>query len=158
MIGAFQKLTLQDYPGRVACIIFTRGCNLRCSYCHNPDLLKEGKNISEIEILNFLENRKNLLDGVVVTGGEPTIHGDLPNLLFKIKKLGYSIKLYTNGTRPLMLKKLTEKNLVDVVAMDYELSDEKSKKIVKESGVEYELRVHSDENVKEKNAVYYDIK
>ena len=119
-IAGLQKLTMLDYPSKLACIIFTQGCNLRCSYCQNSSLIKiKGDvEIPEEEIFEFLESRKKYLDGVVITGGEPTIHKDLPEFIKKIKDLGYSVKLDTNGTNPVMLKELIKKKLVDYVAMD----------------------------------------
>lgn len=116
--GGFQKLTVLDYPGQVACIVFTKGCNFRCPFCHNS-LLVEGKceTYKEEEILLFLEKRKNVLDGIVISGGEPLMH-DIESFLVKVKELGYKIKIDTNGTYPKKLKNLVEKGLVDYVAMD----------------------------------------
>lgn len=119
-INGFQKLTLLDFPGKVACIVFTPGCNFRCPFCHNASLVThiDGERIEEEEILSYLEKRQGLLDGVVVTGGEPTLQGDLADFLGKVKALGYAVKLDTNGTSPEKLKILVEKGLVDYVAMD----------------------------------------
>ena len=119
-INGFQKLTLLDFPGKVACIVFTPGCNFRCPFCHNASLVThiDGERIEEEEILSYLKKRQGLLDGVVVTGGEPTLQGDLANFLGKVKALGYAVKLDTNGTSPEKLKTLVEKGLVDYVAMD----------------------------------------
>jgi pyruvate formate lyase activating enzyme len=119
-INGFQKLTLLDFPGKVACIVFTPGCNFRCPFCHNASLVThiDGERIEEEEILSYLKKRQGLLDGVVVTGGEPTLQGDLADFLGKIKALGYAVKLDTNGTSPEKLKTLVEKGLVDYVAMD----------------------------------------
>lgn len=119
-IAGLQKMTLLDYPGRVACTVFFQGCNFRCPFCHNRDLLAgDGEAwMSDEELLSFLEKRKGLLDGVCVTGGEPTLQKDLPELLKKIKALGYGVKLDTNGGRPEVLKALVEGKLVDYVAMD----------------------------------------
>ena len=119
-ISGLQKMTLLDFPGKVACTVFLQGCNFRCPFCHNSDLLgAEGpEGISEEELLAFLKKRVNLLDGVCITGGEPTLYKDLPQLLQKIKDLGYLIKLDTNGTNPALLKELAEKGLIDHVAMD----------------------------------------
>ena len=119
-INGFQKLTLLDFPGKVACIVFTPGCNFRCPFCHNASLVThiDGESIEEEEILSYLKKRQGLLDGVVVTGGEPTLQGDLADFLGKVKALGYAVKLDTNGTSPERLKTLVEKGLVDYVAMD----------------------------------------
>ena len=121
-IGGIQKLTLLDYPGKVACTLFLLGCNLLCPYCHNPGLvLPEKGNVPEIsieEVLSFLEKRKGKLDGVCVTGGEPTLHRELPSLLRQIRNMGFSVKLDTNGTNPAMLEQLIRDSLLDYVAMD----------------------------------------
>ncbi|MCL0057117.1 anaerobic ribonucleoside-triphosphate reductase activating protein [Dehalococcoidia bacterium] len=122
-IGGLQKLTLIDYPEKVACTVFLIGCNFRCPYCYNSELvlpkeIKKQPRISEAEFFNFLKERRGLLAGVVLSGGEPTIHKELPNFIKKIKKFGYLIKLDTNGSNPAMLKKLINEKLVDYVAMD----------------------------------------
>lgn len=115
-----QKQTVLDYPGKLACTIFTFGCNFRCGFCHNPELIKDDGRleIKQEEILEFLKNRKDFLDGVCITGGEPTINEDLPDFISKIKELGFLVKLDTNGTNPEMLKELIDKRLIDYVAMD----------------------------------------
>ena len=120
MIAGLQKMTLLDYPGKVACTIFTQGCNFRCPFCHNSDLLgKEGPEpISQETLFAFLKKRVGLLDAVCITGGEPTLQKDLPELIRKIKDLGYLVKLDTNGSRPDVLKALVEEKLLDYVAMD----------------------------------------
>ena len=120
VIAGLQKMTLLDYPGKVACTVFLQGCNFRCPFCHNSDLLgKDGPEpIAEDSLLAFLKKRVGLLDAVCVTGGEPTLHKDLPELLKKIKELGYLVKLDTNGGKPTVLKELVEAGLVDYVAMD----------------------------------------
>ena len=121
-IGGMQKLTLLDYPGKVACTVFLSGCNLRCPYCHNPGLvLPERGNGSEMpvaEVLGFLDRRKGKLDGVCVSGGEPTLQPELPEFLEKLHDLGYAVKLDTNGTNPGMLKVLLRDGVLDYVAMD----------------------------------------
>ena len=121
-IGGLQKLTLLDYPGKVACTVFLSGCNLRCPYCHNPGLVlpeqSEGSEIPEAEVLSFLERRKGKLDGVCITGGEPTLQPELPEFLEKLRRLGYAVKLDTNGTNPAMLKALLHERVLDYVAMD----------------------------------------
>ena len=120
IISGLQKMTLLDYPGRVACTVFLQGCNFRCPFCHNSGLLGAAQEdtIPAEELLEFLRKRSGMLDGVCITGGEPTLQADLPQLLRQIKELGYAIKLDTNGSRPDMLKALAEENLIDYVAMD----------------------------------------
>ena len=120
IFGGIEKFSLIDFPGKTSCILFTIGCNFRCPYCHNPELVDETveTKISEEEILDFLKTRKTLLDGVVITGGEPTLHDDLISFIKKIKELGFLVKLDTNGTNPKMLREALDKKLVDYVAMD----------------------------------------
>ena len=126
-ISGLQKLTLLDFPGRVACTVFLGGCNFRCPFCHNSELL--GADAEEFmkaeELLAFLKSRVGILDGVCITGGEPTLQKDLPDLLRAIKEMGYLIKLDTNGYRPEVLKALVEEGLVDYVAMDIKNSPER---------------------------------
>ena len=119
-IKGLQKQTLIDYPGKIACTIFTFGCNFKCSYCHNPELIvDDGRpEIKEDDILEFLKERKGFLDGVCITGGEPTLNKELLEFIAKIKKLGFLVKLDTNGTNPDMLKELIDKKLIDYIAMD----------------------------------------
>lgn len=120
-ICGLNKTTLLDYPGCVAATVFVGGCNFRCPFCHNGDLVLHSakmKEYSEEEILAFLNKRKNVLEGVCVTGGEPTLYSDLPEFIAKIKAMGYKVKLDTNGSNPKMLKRLVEGKLVDYVAMD----------------------------------------
>ncbi len=120
IINGFQKMTLLDFPGKVACTIFLGGCNFRCPFCHNAGLVL-GRNIesrTEEEILSYLEKRKGLLDGVCITGGEPTLRPDLLSFIGKIKALGYAVKLDTNGSNPALLKELASGKLIDYVAMD----------------------------------------
>ena len=121
LISGLQKMTLLDYPGKVACAVFTGGCNFRCPFCHNAQLVLPDRMVQESheeDILRFLEKRKSLLDGVAVTGGEPLLHADLPDFLRKVRALGYKIKLDTNGSFPDRLRSLVEEGLVDRVAMD----------------------------------------
>ncbi len=123
LIGGLQKLTLIDYPGKIACTVFLIGCDFRCPWCYNPKLvlpekIKNHKKIPEKYFFDFLKQRKGLLDGVVICGGEPTVNKDLPDFIKKIKKLGYTVKLDTNGSNPEMLKNLIDEKLVDYVAMD----------------------------------------
>jgi len=161
LFGGLQKTTLVDYSGKVAATIFTAGCNFRCPYCHNPELvlpelIKEQPKITEKEILNFLKEHQKLLEGVCITGGEPTIQPDLINFIKKVKDLGFLVKLDTNGSRPGVLNSLIEGNLIDYVAMDikapkqkYELFVEdkkigenidKSIELLKQDKVDYEFR------------------
>ena len=126
LIGGLQKLTLIDYPGKVACTLFTYGCNFRCPFCHNAVLVNEEPvPIPEEEFFSFLKKRQGLLDGVGITGGEPLLHKDMPTFLQKIKDLGYAVKLDTNGSFPERLREVVEKGLVDMVAMD--IKNEKSR-------------------------------
>ncbi len=130
-IGGLQKLSLIDYPGRLSCIIFTIGCNFRCSYCYNPSLVKGTcERIPLKEIFRFLGKRKKLLEGVIITGGEPTIHNDLPDFIQRIKKMSFLVGLETNGTNPQMIKELISTRLVDYIAMDVKAPLEKYEKIV----------------------------
>lgn len=120
LIKGLQKLTLLDFPGRIACTIFTGGCNMRCPFCHNGDLVlgsADGE-ISVESLLAFLDSRRGRLQGVCISGGEPTLHADLPELLAEIKARGFEVKLDTNGTNPEMLSALIDDGLVDYVAMD----------------------------------------
>jgi len=119
-IHGLQKMTLLDYPGRVACTVFLAGCDLRCPFCHNSGLLEGGfpAELDDKALLAFLNKRKGLLDGVCVTGGEPLLHPGLTELLAAVKELNYPVKLDTNGTHPVRLRELVERNLVDYVAMD----------------------------------------
>lgn len=157
-INGIQKLTLLDYPGKCACTVFLAGCNLRCPFCHNASLVLGGADVAmnEEEFFRFLKKRQGLLDGVCVTGGEPTLRKDLPEFLKKIKDLGYLVKLDTNGSNPKMLRQLLEEGLLDYVAMDIKNCPkhytptcggidilpavEESLSILKENQVEYELR------------------
>ena len=127
-ICGFQKLTLLDFPEKVACIVFTAGCNFRCPFCHNASLVTHIDNsaaITEEEILEYLRKRKGLLDGVCITGGEPLLHKDIEDFIAKIKQEGFAVKLDTNGSFPERLISLVEKGLVDYVAMDIKNSKEK---------------------------------
>ena len=120
-IYGLNKTTLLDYPGRVAATIFLGGCNFRCPFCQNSSLVLTPGSQTEIpeeEVLSFLKKRKGILDGVCITGGEPTLSPDLPELLQEIRTLGYPIKLDTNGTHPALLKTLTEQNLIQMTAVD----------------------------------------
>lgn len=117
--GGLQKLTLLDYPDKVACTVFTAGCNLRCPFCHNAPLVAgEGPFVAEEEVLAFLKSRRGRLDGVCVSGGEPLLHPGLEDFLCAVKAMGYDVKLDTNGCFPGRLAALAQKGLVDYVAMD----------------------------------------
>ncbi len=126
-IKGLQKLTLLDYPGRLAATIFLGGCNFRCPFCHNASLVvrPDEREISEDELFAFLESRRGKLSGVCVTGGEPTLNPELPTFINKIRALGYSVKLDTNGSNPDMLASLIADGLVDYVAMDIKSSPER---------------------------------
>ena len=161
-ICGLQKTTLIDYPGHVACTVFTAGCNFRCPWCYSkelvlPELIAEQQEIPEQEILEFLKGKQGLLEGAVLCGGEPTLHPDLPEFCNKIKDLGFLIKLDTNGSNPKMLKKLIDQKLIDYVAMDIKLPKqryaalfagggitaddiEESVKILKNSEIDFEFR------------------
>ena len=160
LISGLQKLTLLDYPGTVACTVFTGGCNFRCPFCHNASLvLPEELNRSseEEQVLAFLKKRAGILDGVAVTGGEPLLHPDMPAFLEKVRALGYRIKLDTNGSFPDRLMEIVKAGLVDRVAMDiknapalyaetvglecFDLAPvERSKDFLLSGAVEYEFR------------------
>lgn len=172
-ISGLQKLTLLDYPGRVACTVFTAGCNFRCPFCHNaplvlPERLCEDTN--EAEVLSFLEKRQGVLDGVAITGGEPLLHKEIRPFLEKVKNLGFSVKLDTNGSFPEFLKSLVAAGFVDRVAMDIKNSPslyavtaglkefdiskvEESKNFLLEGSIDYEFRttvvkgLHTEESL-----------
>ena len=170
-IAGLQKMTLLDYPGKVACTVFLGGCNFRCPFCHNSELIAGGETLMQQEdLLAFLQKRKGLLDGVCITGGEPTLQKDLPQLLADIKALGYAVKLDTNGYRPEVLKHLLDAGLVDYVAMDVksdpagyaqvaglpglELSKiEESLRLLLSGPVEYELRTTLVEPLHDENSI-----
>ena len=176
-IGGLQKLTLIDYPGHVAATVFLCGCNLRCPWCYSkelvlPELIKNQPEIVEKDFFGFLSERKGLLEGVVVCGGEPTINEDLVRFVGKIKRMDFLVKLDTNGSNPAMLRDLFKKHLIDYVAMDIKQSPKSSRKyneatglkagllkikesigLIKNSGVDYEFRttivphVHTKEDI-----------
>jgi len=120
LIGGLHKLSLIDYPGKLSAVVFTRGCNFRCPYCHNPELIEDngGDIIDEEEVFSFLDERKGKLDGVVMTGGEPTLQSDIAEFLEKVKRLGFFVKLDTNGSYPERIKELIDRKLLDYIAMD----------------------------------------
>lgn len=128
LINGFQKLTILDYPGKVACIVFAPGCNFRCPFCHNASLVThiDKETFLQVdEVLDYLKKRQGLLDGVVITGGEPLLQDGIEDFIAEIKALGYSVKLDTNGSFPEKLISVVEKSLVDYVAMDIKNSKEK---------------------------------
>lgn len=162
-IGGFQKFSLIDYPGKIAAVIFTQGCNFRCFYCHNPELVfpeKFGELYDTAEVLSFLEKRRNRLEGIVISGGEPTLQGDLIDFTGKIKKMAYSVKLDTNGTNPEVIKEMISRGLLDYIAMDIKAPLEKynliagavvnlidikeSIRIIESSGIDYNFRTTAD--------------
>ncbi len=139
-IGGLMKLTLLDYPTKVACTVFTPGCNFRCPFCHNSSLVVEGGELmSEEDFFEFLNSRRKILDGVCVSGGEPTINSDICEFIKKIKDMGLCVKLDTNGANPEKLKELVNTSLVDYVAMD-----------IKNSPSKYALTAGCGESVLEK--------
>ncbi|MGW8161369.1 MAG: anaerobic ribonucleoside-triphosphate reductase activating protein [Desulfobulbales bacterium] len=120
IIGGMQRCSLSDYPGRVAAVLFTQGCNFRCPFCHNGSLLpkKGAAFLDESMVLDFLRSRCGRLGGVVITGGEPTEHADLPQFISRVKEFGFDVKLDTNGSHPEMVEQLLQEGLVDYIAMD----------------------------------------
>ena len=134
-VAGYEKISLQDYPNHISCIIFTQGCNLKCPFCQNSTLIPFENNdlIDENKILEYLELRKNILNGVTISGGEPTMQQDLKEFIQKVKKIGLDVKLDKNGTNYNLLKELIEEKLVDYVAMDIKNS---LKKYDETSGVE----------------------
>jgi pyruvate formate lyase activating enzyme len=163
LLSGITKLTLLDFPDKTACIVFTPGCNFRCGYCHNPEFVLPERLreiapgfIPEETFFRFLVRRAGLLEGVVITGGEPTLHPDLENFIVKIRELGYAVKLDTNGNQPAVLRRLIEGGLVQYVALDFKTSFEayptlagfgaqgaaveESFQLLKEGRVPYEFR------------------
>ncbi|MCJ8500408.1 anaerobic ribonucleoside-triphosphate reductase activating protein [Desulfatitalea alkaliphila] len=120
LLAGLQKNTLIDFPGRVGCVVFFTGCNFACPYCHNPELARGAwpQRITLRELIDFLQPRRHLIDGVVISGGEPTLHPALPELCRAIRRIGQAVKLDTNGSRPAVVEKLLQDRLVDYVAMD----------------------------------------
>ena len=136
-LGGLQKMTLLDFPGRVACTVFTVGCNFRCPFCHNSSLVLSPAvpELSQDDFFAFLEKRQGLLDGVAITGGEPLLQPDMPVFLEKIRTLGYAVKLDTNGAFPDRLRTVLEAGLVDYVAMDVKNSREKYEQTTGVAGI-----------------------
>jgi pyruvate formate lyase activating enzyme len=130
ILGGLQKTSLIDYPHKVSAIVFTSGCNFDCHYCYNPELRNFSPKMSEEYFFDFLEKRKKQLDAIVVTGGEPTVHADLPEFISRIKQMGFLVKLDTQGTNPEMVKKLIKAKLIDYVAMDIKAPLEKYREVV----------------------------
>jgi len=132
IIGGIQKTTLVDFPSKIASIVFTQGCNFRCGYCHNPEIhdFKHESKYKTEEFIEFLKTRKGKLDGVVITGGEPTLQSGLYDFIKQIKYLGFAVKLDTNGSNFNIIKKLINDNLLDYVAMDIKASFDKYDKII----------------------------
>lgn len=173
IIQGLEKMSLVDYDGFVSATVFTGGCNFRCPFCHNSSLVLDSANLPVLsveEVLSYLKKRKGLLDGVCVSGGEPTLNKDLPDFIRNLKDIGYSVKLDTNGTNPDMIKLLFEQNLIDYVAMDIKNSQSdyaeiigfsnynlqnviKSVDFLMNSGINYEFRTtlikefHSKQNI-----------
>ncbi len=159
LLSGYEKLTLLDYPGKLASVVFTIGCSFRCPFCHNPELvdlrLTHGET-SEDDFFSFLKKRKGVLEGVCITGGEPTIQPDILEFIEKIKSMGFLVKLDSNGTRPDVLQKVIEAKMVDYIAMDIKNSLEKYKNtvgtiadieriklsvsLIMRSGIDYEFR------------------
>ncbi|MDR2695975.1 MAG: anaerobic ribonucleoside-triphosphate reductase activating protein [Deltaproteobacteria bacterium] len=157
-IGGLQKTTMLDFPGKVSALVFTQGCNFLCPYCHNPDLVLYGQeSLSLPDIIAFLAQRRKVLEGVVISGGEPTLHDGLFSFCATLKSLGYAIKLDTNGSRPEALRRLLRAELVDYVAMDVKAHPEqypaalcaqsigraipRSMALLRESRIAHEFRV-----------------
>jgi pyruvate formate lyase activating enzyme len=158
-IGGLQKFSLIDYPDKICAIVFTQGCNFRCSFCHNPELVNpelfQGL-IPEADVLSFLERRKGKLDAVQITGGEPTLQPDIIDFIRKIKELDFLVKLDSNGSNPEVLKRLIELEAVDYLAMDVKAPLERYREVTKSrvdpdkikqsidlvmaAGLDYELR------------------
>ena len=139
-IGGFQKFTLLDYPGKIAAVVFTMGCNFRCPYCHNPEIVNPkkinyGNKIKTEEILEFLSHRKNDLDGVCITGGEPTLQPGLVKFIQEIKNLGFLVKIDTNASHPRIVEDLSEKKLVDYWAVDIKTAPEKYKILTRKDNI-----------------------
>lgn len=161
IIGGLQKSTLIDFPGRLACTVFLAGCNFRCPWCYSPhlvlpDLIKKQPKIPEKEFFSFMESRKGLLDGAVVCGGEPTSNKSLPEFIKKIVKLGFLVKLDTNGSNPQMLKKLIDRKLINYVAMDIKGPKEKYRYFVgRKADVE---KIQKSINILKKGKIDYEFR
>ncbi len=158
-IGGFQRFSLIDYPGKICAIVFAQGCNFSCPYCHNPELVNPeifSPTISEKDVFSFLKERKGKLDAVSITGGEPTLQKDLTGFINKIKKMGFLVKMDSNGTNPDIVENIISRGIVDYLAMDVKAPLEKyedvarvkvdtekikrSIELIKKSGIEHEFR------------------
>ena len=171
-IAGFQKLTLLDFPNNVACIIFTQGCNYKCPYCHNSGLVghENDELIDEEEIFSYLKKRKGVIDGIVISGGEPTVQKDLEFFTKRVKDLGFKVKLDTNGSNPDVVERLLKANLLDYIAMDIKttLPDykeitgvnpnvknlERSIKLIKESSIDHEFRTTIIKNIHDIDKIF----
>ena len=144
LLGGLQKYSLIDFPGRLSCVLFLSGCNFTCPYCHNPDLvtgkLLRSSPLDESGVYQFLEQRQGFLDGVVISGGEPTLAEDLAPLCEKIKGMGYAVKLDTNGSRPQAIKHLINKGLLDYIAMDIKTAPSQYARFVKKDDNSTDIR------------------
>lgn len=174
LLGGFQKMTLIDYPGKIATTVFTAGCNFRCPFCHNPELVELDPEDMEVfrgqerKFFDFLEGRRGLLDGVCITGGEPTVQPDIVPFIRRIRDMGFLVKLDSNGTNPDILREIFDAGLVDYVAMDIKSGPDRyaeatgtpvdmekireSIRLIMDSGIEYEFRttvvpgIHTEED------------
>lgn len=172
IIGGIQKNSFIDFPSKISCVIFTKGCNFECPYCHNPELVKRSPNdltIESQEVFAFLKKRRPLLDGVVITGGEPTLQEGLVRFCEQLKTMGYPVKLDSNGTRPNVIKQLIEKRLIDYIAMDIKTAPDQyspvitkvynpediytSIQFIKKSGIPHEFRTTFVKSLVDKNAI-----
>ncbi|MBR2711787.1 MAG: anaerobic ribonucleoside-triphosphate reductase activating protein [Bacilli bacterium] len=153
-IGGLNKLTTQDFPEHLACIIFTKGCNFNCSYCYNRDLVdNKAETIDEDYVMAYLYKRRKILDGVVISGGEPTIWDDLIPFIKKVKEFKLDIKLDTNGYNPTMLKKILDNNLVDYIAMDIKAIPDKYMKVINKK-IDFNKILESIDLIKKSNIKY----
>lgn len=173
LFGGIQKNSFIDYPGKISCVLFVSGCNFECPYCHNPGLVKgqplSSDILTEDKAIDFLENRKGLLDGVVISGGEPTLQRDLSFFCERIKNMGYPVKLDTNGSRPKAVKELVDRELVDYIAMDIKTEPHRysphitanctpdnilsSINIIMRSGLAYEFRTTCVRSIVDEEAI-----
>jgi len=160
IIGGLQKTTLIDYPGKIAATVFLSGCNFRCPWCYSSELvlpqkIKDHPIIAEEEFFSFLDQRKHYLDGIVICGGEPTIHSNLPEFIKRIKGFNYAVKLDTNGSNPEMIRDLIHEKLIDYIALDVkpENLQKESIGLLKDSNIDFEFRttvvptIHNKENL-----------
>lgn len=153
-IGGLNKLTAQDFPEHLACIIFTKGCNFNCSYCYNRDLVdNKAETIDEDYVMAYLYKRRKILDGVVISGGEPTIWDDLIPFIKKVKEFKLDIKLDTNGYNPTMLKEILDNNLVDYIAMDIKAIPDKYMKVINKK-IDFNKILESIDLIKKSNIKY----